>query len=136
MLDAVGFRESRAPGYAARFEYDAVNRGRGIVRFSIQGARRDSDVGAESTRGLPDVSVALPAAAVHQRMSLQDLAARRLHGVSLFRPDSAAGAKACGNPPEKQRKSKVEYSRNLTRGHSREDIPIYRQPDPGDLEAS
>ncbi len=96
MLDTVGFRESRAPGYAARFEYDAVNLGRGgIVRFSIQGARRDSGVDAESTRGLPDVSAALPAAEVHQRMSLQYLAARRLHGVSLFRPDSAAGAKAC-----------------------------------------
>jgi metallo-beta-lactamase family protein len=49
----------------------------------------------------------------------------RLHGVAV----------TFGNPPEKQRSLKVEYSRHLTRGHSCEDIPIYRQPNPGDLEA-
>ena len=40
-----------------------------------------------------------------------------------------------GNPPEKQGRSKAEFSRNLTRGGFREDISIYRQPDSGDLEA-
>lgn len=33
-----------------------------------------------------------------------------------------------GDPSE----SKEEFSRKLTRGGSREDIPIYRQPDTGD----
>jgi len=58
-----------------------------------------------------------------------------VHGTHAKKsPDQNMG-RANGNPPEKQRNLKVEYSRNLTRGHSRENIPIYRQPDPGDSQA-
>lgn len=35
------------------------------------------------------------------------------------------------NPPVKECQSEVEFSRNLYRGGSLEEIVIYRKPDPG-----
>jgi hypothetical protein len=43
--------------------------------------------------------------------------------------------KRVGNPPVKQYQPEVEFSRNLPRGGSLEEIAIYRQPDFGRSEA-